>query len=569
MAAEPSNSCLACGAVIPDGTDRCTGCGTQLVFCFQDDCCKPYPSEEKFCPFCGTANELWEELRAAKAPASAPPPVAAKPDLQQAFQAAFGAPTEQTALSPRELALPAVKVAKLPKPPAPQALVPAAPAPPGPPAAPTFPVAGATLPGLNLAAEMPGWDAVLPTGLEPVGDAAPVLIEMLAGGPHRCGQKSMVRLRARGRSVSKDAQLEMRAVSELFDTPVQQRIALGPGQTHELTALKFVPRVAGSDEIQLALTLTTGAGLPLGRWSAQIVVPIEESPADAASRIQAGGDVFVFGSGPNPFTADQLAGLTGLPGPAATWQALTLQPDWTFNRRVTGTCPAFPSDTPRLPAEGQAWPAAMPLYAVIHLTEAGTATSRAIAVAIGTAAGLGRGGDPGVAWWLKPEPYDARQHGRLSRQHTRIELREGRAWAVDVSTNGTLLNGTALTRGQAELLADGDRLEPAQVVPLRVRLFADGKTVHAIALERGDALGSRLSYLLTDGSRAVPLGPKKWAAWRRGPNAAPLLALTTGSVWNTLAANQPGSLTGRDQLTWHLHAVPAEQERYLAPAPAP
>src|SRR5207247_2445340 len=48
------------------------GCNAQLVFCFNDDCSRPYPGDEKACPNCGTPNEMWEELTGADHIANAP-----------------------------------------------------------------------------------------------------------------------------------------------------------------------------------------------------------------------------------------------------------------------------------------------------------------------------------------------------------------------------------------------------------------------------------------------------------------------------------------------------------------
>jgi adenylate cyclase len=48
----------------------------------------------------------------------------------------------------------------------------------------------------------------------------------------------------------------------------------------------------------------------------------------------------------------------------------------------------------------------------------------------------------------------------VSRNHLeiRVDLDGGRAWLVDTSSNGTLLNGAPATRGMAVPLRPGDRL---------------------------------------------------------------------------------------------------------------
>ena len=84
-----------------------------------------------------------------------------------------------------------------------------------------------------------------------------------------------------------------------------------------------------------------------------------------------------------------------------------------------------------------------------------TGLAQTVAVICGTSASLGRGGDPAVAWWLQPSPFDAQQTGRLSRRHLSLELRSGRAWATDGSTNGTWLNDERLTEVAAALVGAG------------------------------------------------------------------------------------------------------------------
>src|SRR5437867_991937 len=80
MSAE-QDTCLECGTVIPEGTDRCPGCQLQLAFCAQDACMKPFPAGEAFCPFCGTPNPVAEPPAPKPAPPVIPKPSPAPPTL--------------------------------------------------------------------------------------------------------------------------------------------------------------------------------------------------------------------------------------------------------------------------------------------------------------------------------------------------------------------------------------------------------------------------------------------------------------------------------------------------------
>jgi hypothetical protein len=259
-------------------------------------------------------------------------------------------------------------------------------------------------------------------------------------------------------------------------------------------------------------------------------------------------------------------------GGAAGWQPLELQPDHTFNRRLAAACPESAGwITPAL-ASGHGWPVGARAQAAVWVYDEHTGLRHAISAVCGPAASLGRGGDPAVAWWLRPSPYDSHQHGRLSRCHAAIELRDDRAWVADRSTNGTWLNGERLPKTAPCLLAEGDRLEPAQVVPFQVRLQASDGHVHAVWLYRGDTLAEQLSYLLTDGRcpvAFVPPGhhtPALWLAWRRDPQRGPeLLACASEGAWEVLAPQQACVLGGRHRIVWQTLPTPVDDSQYLAP----
>lgn len=144
---------------------------------------------------------------------------------------------------------------------------------------------------------------------------------------------------------------------------------------------------------------------------------------------------------------------------------MELQPDHAFNRRLAAACPEpIGMIVPAYVSE-HGWPVGARAQAAVWVYDQHTGLRHAISAVCGPTASLGRGGDPAVAWWLRPSPYDAHQHGRLSRCHAALELRDDRAWIADRSTNGTWLNGERLSKATPFLLAHEDRLEPAQVVP--------------------------------------------------------------------------------------------------------
>jgi hypothetical protein len=208
---------------------------------------------------------------------------------------------------------------------------------------------------------------------------------------------------------------------------------------------------------------------------------------------------------------------------------------------------------------------------VLRCFDRRTGSAHVLAVRVGTKASLGRGGDPAVTWWLEPDPYDSHQHSRLSRQHVFLELREGRAWAWDQSTNGTWLNNETLAKAPGAMLADDDMLEPARVMTLGVRLFGDTTGVHSVCLERRDALAGRLAYLLADGRHPslVRLGadpsPAAWVAWLDAGDGTPQLAFYAGqdAGWNKIAANEERLVANRYRVSWQAIATPMEQCDYL------
>jgi hypothetical protein len=400
------------------------------------------------------------------------------------------------------------------------------------------------------------------------GGFAPVVLEVESSQKFRRGQQCLLRLRARAEGLNTDAVVELSAASGLLASPTMAHTRLGPGETCEIAAMRFIPRVAGSDHVRITMTLKTVANVPIGRWTGSWVVNIEDVEKERPSINSAGGDVFIMGGAP---TSSMIPGLDvplgmGMEG----WQVVLLQPDLTFKQRLSNFCPQ--SDLlPPLVDPGPGWPVGARAQGAVQLRDEHTGLVQTVAAVCGSSASLGRGGDSAVNWWLQPSPYDARQHGRLSRRHVSLEFRDGCAWVTDWSVNGTWLNGERITKSQPHLLAQDDRLEPAEVVPFRVKLRTYENRVYAVWLHRNDALGDRLCYLMTDGQVPVPMAilgqeaPVLWLAWRRTPTLGPeiLACAAEGGPWSAIGHSQERTVSERFRLRWSLLPSPVEQAAYL------
>ncbi len=592
--------CYACGSPVPFGAGQCPACGEGVAFCRKAECTLTFPPDVSFCPSCGDAVEGPSRDALSKPAAADPQPAAAGPSeglSQGAGQSKvfdqmlslFSGDSATAAAPPRKT------TPQLPQSPqstgkyeemltlfqagdAPQSTSEASAA------ANRLPVQSAgrpvvqpgagpgtmpTMPPMPAMPSIPGGFAG-PLTIPTLGvGGGPVCVEVEASGKYRKNQQSLLRVRVRGEHLSSESVVELNVGSELLSAPGAFQTRLISGQMQEFQALRFVPKWAGADSLRFVLTVKTPANLPLGRWTASWVINIED---EEKKEIHAGGDVFIVGGAP-PMSGPQGfdLGLGGL-GSAGGWQPLELQPDHAFIRRLAGACPEPAGWNVPASASEHGWPAGARAQAAVWVYDQHTGLRHAISAVCGASASLGRGGDPAVAWWLRPSPYDAHQHGRLSRCHASLELRDDRAWAADRSTNGTWVNGERLPRAAPCLLADDDRLEPAQVVPFQVRLQACDGHVHTLWLYRNDTLAEQLSYLLTDGRfpvAFVPPGnqaPVLWLAWQRDPQRGPeLLACSSDGAWQILAPQQACVLGGRHRIVWQILPTPVDDAQYLAP----
>ena len=162
-------------------------------------------------------------------------------------------------------------------------------------------------------------------------------------------------------------------------------------------------------ELRLTITVKNSDKKPLGRWLASVVIPVEDVEK---KEIKASRDVIIVGGaspdmGPLDFDI-------GFGTVASGWKSLPLQPDRNFNRRLANACPAIADWTPPVSSSGLNWPIGATAQGSVCIQDQHTGVACVIAVVCGTSASIGRGGDPAVAWWLQPVPYDAHQHARLS-----------------------------------------------------------------------------------------------------------------------------------------------------------
>jgi hypothetical protein len=393
---------------------------------------------------------------------------------------------------------------------------------------------------------------------------SPVGIDVRLSKKYKRQQQGLLHLRLQGGRLTSDSVVELRAESAAFAAPLVQCVSLEAGEIHELDALRFVPRLAGAEQIRFAVTVKTSTKTPLGRWLGSVETLVED---DEKKKVEAGRDVIIVGGELPARDVPDFENLLGAAG--SGWQSLSLVPDRNYNRRLRNACPEMLDPAP--PAWTSVWPPGGTAAGAMYIRDRQTGAACAVGVVCGTSASLGRGGDPAVAWWLQPAPYDAYQHGRLSRRHALLTLHDGRAWVTDGSTNGTWLNGERLAPAEICLLASGDRLEPARVVPLEVTLLALRGAVHAVWLSRIDALGEQLRYLLADCQAPVGVTlpgrrePSLWLAWRRAPagGAEALASIGQEATFQSLGARQDRVLGDRYCLRWQPFSAPLEQPDYL------
>jgi hypothetical protein len=347
-----------------------------------------------------------------------------------------------------------------------------------------------------------------------------------------------------------DVRVDATVESALLSDPIRLSMILGPKEKEELPVAGFVPTVSGAEEFRIAITATEN-NIPLGRWNGSWIVNIEDPEK------------------PQPTAGGDAPGDPAL-APPDSWQPLALRADRAFRRRLHHTCPQARFAPPPAPVRAPlARPDDATVAAVMHLN--GPRQRQSLLLFKGTSVLIGRGGKSGIQWWIKPQPFDAYQHGRVSSSHCSIKLHNDRAWLTDMSTNGTWLNGQRMAKATPELLASDDLFSPAGVVPLRVELSAVDNKVTTVMLRREDGLAGRLSYALSDGTAPIPL-----ASLSDAPGGEPLLWIWSGSEmddflvflpntnlgWRPVQPGRPLTL-GRFQITCQVLDTARDQDALL------
>ncbi|HEY1189982.1 MAG TPA: hypothetical protein VGE74_20195, partial [Gemmata sp.] len=445
----PETYCPACFADVAGDAARCPNpeCAIAFIRCRNTSCVAPLAADAKFCADCGQAVE-------APPPAPKAPPASTPP---RAPEAASAVPTasapEPAAALPRDL----------------DALLGLLPTVAG--AAPGLVPATAPLP-VTTSAPTP---ALIPSApvQSPIVGAAVVAVTMQAEyqtpAVIKKGQQAFLRVRALASGARDPLEVLVEYQSGLFTTaPVRATIA--PVAITAFAPARFVPTVPGADTVHVTFTAKTSGGVPVGRWTGDVFLTVDD---DAKQALQitntGGGDVVMYGAPP-------VAPVNPLAGLPPAWKVLPLAPDPLFQRRAAGL---------RKPSAGAApvGQPAPPGQALVVIEDRTNGTRSTVAMVRGSGATIGRGGNPGTSWWVQGEPLNKPAHLNISGLHLALELRDGYAWATDRSSRGSRLNGAPLPpkeASEAVALADGDEIHLADGFRIRVCLAADSGGAGAV-----------------------------------------------------------------------------------------
>lgn len=315
----------------------------------------------------------------------------------------------------------------------------------------------------------------------------------------KVGHKGLISLRLTAAAAGR---FELTVSSDLMPEEQMSEGSCLPITPQDAGSVRFVPEIAGSEEVRVNLALLSETGLPVSRWTGNFVINVE--PAEGNS-IQAGGDVIVMGGGaPGIMNAAAAAD--------AQWHEIDLAIDADFAARAERICPTEVADFPALPDRDDSF------SGVSGALYFGDDDFTCYGVTVGDAVTVGRGGRDDVDWWLNPVSEAENLAGRISRKHLKLEFRNGRAWVASLGSNGSSLNGQTLLPSKATLLADGDELNLAGALTLVVRLHSDGSQVVGVELNRTDRLAQSIRMLLVRAGQPVRLGQASngfWAAWSK------------------------------------------------------
>jgi len=382
-----------------------------------------------------------------------------------------------------------------------------------------------------------------------VGDASdpgagagstPVVIEHLIRGKYKQGVRRILKLRAASTGAVEQCEVTARVQSRMLASEIELHASLGPDEVRNWEGIPFIPSFKGDGEVFVTVSATNSYGLPLGRWKTEWIIDVED------------------GQDNNDTPPDPFAGV-------GMWRPLQLSPDRAFERRLALAAPSANVSPPPLPPELQLCDDASGRQVSVSLR---TAQGRELdfAIVFGPRAVIGRGGDPEITWWIRPEPFNRYQSGRISRKHAILTLDRNHAWICDQSTNGITVNNDSPKSNARTVLADKDRMSLAQAVDFRVSLMSTSEKVFAAVLERQDALKRQLAYILTDNTAAACIpesmaGQTLWLAMVRDSDGRRILAACscTDGVWRGLTSD-PTELPGGGQLSCRTLNTPEDQD---------
>ncbi len=590
MTEDQKDECIICGEEIPEGTAQCPECGTHLAFCTNTECCCSFPADAEYCPFCGEKNQAAalikppeddeepEDSPADQAPPEEPQHNGTEDHRQNntMMQPSGKTPEQQQAgTSGTEQQLPAELTQLLQLSGAdadadinPADLIETLQG--------MMQQSGAEAGGLQNMDDMlpavpqpqtPAQPPIMGSQMDVSMTGVPVMIEHKTAGSYSLGKQGLVKLRAEGVAVAEECHVSISLESSLFPKTVHLRADIDAGEQHEWKAVRFVPKIAGAEEIALVLEVQTSDGKSLGRWWGDLTIEVKGENTDGSREdIRAGGDVFILGGQQPP----QMPGMPDLGTDMATWQPIDLKEDRAFQKRLRKICPDNLAQAPSMTDIQDRIPGNGAFQACVHFQLMDRPVCSTL-VRIGDSSNFGRGERPDIHWRIKPEPYTHHSYGLLSRRHCELAIDNGQAWVKDFSTNGVKLNAEQVDASKRALVADGDEINLGGAITFKGNLYGKDGQVHAVLLERTDGLQDKLQYLLMDNTVAIPLpvgnGQKDpvWMAWVTGEdNSAALAVRGTGcEMWTTVERDEVGEIDGIGKISWTRIESPGDQDDYL------
>ncbi|MEZ6131531.1 MAG: FHA domain-containing protein [Planctomycetaceae bacterium] len=378
------------------------------------------------------------------------------------------------------------------------------------------------------------------------GRAGTVRLEQRGGTSLKVNHKAVVALRLM--TMSRAVKYRLSLQSDLLE---ESMIFCGscpdPG-VYNVGSLRFVPVVAGAEEIRVQLVILNDNDIPIDCLTGSFVVQVE---SDQSHSIHAGGDVIVMGGRPGGL----LPNIGSVP--TDVWNDVELVADASWGARTARLKPQPPEDQPtelRIAADFRAATGAM------YVGRA-DGSFRCYAVSAGLRASIGRGGADDVCWWIRPVPDRDGRFSRISRRHVSIELRDQYAWLTDHSANGTLLNGVKLATDEATVLADGDTVDVADAIRFSLHLFTGSSGVSAVELVRNDSLSDQLRLLLVKPGcpHRISWGNESfWVAWSKNE----CLQLNRGGdAWDNLKTGDEQQVNDSATLSWHQVMAAIDQDQ--------